>query len=62
MIAYYKVVRDKDMRYVVSLYYKNILGVLREMHRSAHKTPKQVNEVISKYRADGYRIQSITTA
>lgn len=62
MLAYYRVERDRCKKYVISLYYKNMLGMMKEMHRSAHNSPKEVNEVIQKYRTDGYRIQSIMTA
>ena len=62
MLIYYKVERDNYKRYIISLYYRNFIGGMKEMHRSAHITPKEINEVIMKYRADGYRIQSIATA
>lgn len=62
MLVYYKVERDRFQKYIISLYYKNFIGGMKEMHRSAHRTPKEVNEVIMKYRADGYRIQSVMTA
>lgn len=62
MLTYYRVERDVEKRYIISLYYKNILGVLKEMHRSTCRTPKDVNEVIMYYRQRGYRVQSVTTA
>ena len=62
MLVYYRVERDSFKRYIISLYYRNLIGAMNEMHRSAHNSPKEVNEVIQKYRADGYRIQSIMTA
>ena len=61
MIAYYRVERDREKRYVISLYYKNFIGVLREMHRSTCRTPKGVNDVVIYYRNMGYRVQSIAT-
>lgn len=62
MLAYYRVERDREKRYIVSLYYKNFLGTLKEMHRSAHETPKDINEVLMYYKSLGYRVQSIVTA
>lgn len=62
MLAYYKVERDNERRYVISLYYITFLGLMKEMHRSVHKTPKDINEVITYYRNRGYRVQSIATA
>lgn len=62
MLAYYRIERDKEKRYIVSLYYKNFLGALKEMHRSTCRTPKDVNEVIVYYRQRGYRVQSVMTA
>lgn len=62
MLLYYKVERDNYKRYIISLYYRNLAGGMKEMHRSVHRTPKSINEVIMKYRADGFRIQSIATA
>lgn len=62
MLVYYRVERDRFRKYIISLYYRNFIGGMKEMHRSAHRTPKEVNEVIMKYRADGYRVQSIMTA
>ena len=62
MLVYYRVERDRFQRYIISLYYKNFIGGMKEMHRSAHRTPKEINDVIMKYRADGYKIQSIMTA
>lgn len=62
MLHYYRVERDREQRYVVSLYYKNFLGALKEMHRSTCRTPKDVNEVIMYYKNRGYHIQSIATA
>ena len=62
MLVYYSVRRDENKRYIISLFYRNFLGNMKEMHRSAHLSPKSINEVIQKYRADGYRIQSIATA
>lgn len=62
MLLYYRVERDNYKRYIISLYYRNFAGVMKEMHRSVHRTPKNINEVIMKYRADGFRIQSIATA
>ena len=50
------------MKYIISLYYRNMMGMMKEMHRSVHSSPKQVNEVIQKYRDDGYHVQSIATA
>ena len=62
MILYYRVERDRYQKYIISLYYKNFLGLMREYHRSAHDKPRGVNEVICKYRNDGFRVQSVTTA
>lgn len=62
MILYYRVERDRYQKYIISLYYRNFIGTMKEMHHSAHRTPKEVNEVIQKYRHDGWHIQSITTA
>lgn len=62
MLLYYKVERDNFQKYIISLYYRNFLGTMREMHRSVHATPKAINEVIVHYRSEGYRIQSIMTA
>lgn len=62
MLAYYRVERDREKRYVISLFYKNFLGMMNEMHRSTCRTPKDVNEVITYYRQRGYHIQSIATA
>ena len=62
MLVYYRVERDRFQKYIISLYYKNFWGTLKEMHRSAHATPKAINEVIVHYREQGYRIQSIMTA
>lgn len=62
MLTYYRVERDVEKRYIISLYYKNMLGVLKEMHRSTCRTPKDVNEVIMYYRQRGYRVQSVATA
>lgn len=62
MLAYYRVERDREKRYIISLYYKNILGALKEMHRSTCRTPKDVNEVIVYYRQRGYRVQSAMMA
>ena len=62
MLVYYKVERDRSKRYIISLYYRNFIGAMSEMHRSAHRSPKEVNEVVQKYRTDGYRVQSIMTA
>lgn len=62
MLAYYRVERDKEKRYIISLYYKNFFGALKEMHRSVHNAPKDINEVIVYYRQHGYRVQSVATA
>ena len=62
MIAYYSVRRNQELKYIISLYYRNMMGRMKEMHRSVHSSPKQVNEVIQKYRDDGYHVQSIATA
>lgn len=62
MILYYKVERDHFQKYIISLFYRNMLGGMKEMHRSVHNTPKDINEVIQKYRHDGFRVQSIATA
>ena len=62
MLHYYRVERDREQRYVVSLYYKNFLGMLKEEHYSVHDTPKAVNEVIMYYKCCGYHLQSIATA
>lgn len=62
MLLYYRVERDRYKRYVISLYYRNFIGAMKEMHHSTHKCPKDINEVIMYYRAKGYRIQSIATA
>ena len=62
MLAYYRVERDREKRYIISLYYKNFLGAMTEMHRSTCRTPKDVNEVIVYYRQRGYRVQSMMTA
>ena len=62
MLHYYRVERDREKRYIVSIFYKNFLGSMKEMHRSVHDTPKDVNEVIMYYKSRGYHIQSIATA
>lgn len=62
MILYYKVERDESKRYIIELFYRGLLGQMKEMHRTAHKEVKEVNNVIQYYRRAGYRIQSITTA
>lgn len=62
MLLYYRVERDSFQKYVISLYYKGLLGQMKEMHRSVHSSPKSINEVIFHYRSEGYRIQSIMTA
>ena len=62
MILYYKVERDAHKRYVIELFYRGLMGQLKEMHRTAHKEVKEVNSVIQYYRKAGYRIQSITSA
>ena len=62
MILYYRIERDRYQKYIISLFYRNMLGGMKEMHRSVHNTPKDINEVIQKYRHDGYRIQSLATA
>lgn len=62
MILYYKVERDANKRYIIELFYRGILGQMKEMHRSAHNEVKAVNEVVQYYRKAGYRIQSIATA
>lgn len=62
MLVYYSVRRDECKRYIISLFYRNFLGNMKELHRSVHSTPKAVNEVIQKYRTDGYRVCSIATA
>ena len=62
MLVYYSVRRDECKRYIISLFYRNFLGNMKELHRPVHSTPKAVNEVIQKYRTDGYRVCSIATA
>lgn len=62
MLAYYRVERDREKRYIISLYYRSIFGVLKEMHRSTCRAPKDVNEVIVYYRQRGYSVQSMLTA
>lgn len=62
MLLYYRVERDRYQKYIISLYYRNFIGAMKEMHRSVHRTPKDINEVIQHYRHAGYRIQSMTTA
>ena len=62
MLLYYKVERDENKRYIVELFYRGLLGQMKEMHRTAHKEVREVNEVIQYYRKAGYRIQSIATA
>lgn len=62
MLHYYRVERNREKRYVVSIYYKNFLGALKEMHYSVHDAPKDVNAVIMYYKSRGYHLQSIATA
>lgn len=62
MLAYYRVERNEEKRYIISLYYKNFLGAFHEMHRSTCRSPKDVNEVIMYYRQRGYRVQSVMMA
>ena len=62
MLLYYRVERDEDQKYIISLYYRGLIGQMREMHRSVHNSPKAINEVITHYRHEGYKIQSIRTA
>lgn len=62
MLLYYKVERDENKRYIVELFYRGLLGQMKEMHRTAHKEVREVNNVIQYYRKAGYRIQSIATA
>jgi len=62
MILYYKVERDAQKRYIIELFYRGLLGQMKEMHKTAHKEVKEVNNVIQYYRKAGYKIQSIATA
>lgn len=62
MLTYYHVERDKELRYVIELYYIGLFGNLKEMHRSVHSTPKAINEVITYYRKLGYKVQSLASA
>ncbi len=62
MILYYKIERDEHKRYIIELFYRGLLGQMKEIHRTAHKEVKEVNNVITYYRNKGYRIQSIMTA
>ena len=62
MLLYYQVERDEAQKYIISLYYRGLIGQMKEMHRSVHATPKAINEVIIHYRHEGYKIQSIRTA
>lgn len=62
MILYYKVERDASKRYIVELFYRGILGQMKEMHRSAHDEVIAVNEVVQYYKSRGFRVQSIMTA
>lgn len=63
MLLYYHVDRSEDTKkYIISLYYRGLLGQFKEMHRSVHKEVKDLNNVIQYYRKAGYRIQSIATA
>ena len=62
MILYYKVERDASKRYIVELFYRGLLGQMKEMHRSAHDEVRAVNEVVQYYKSRGYRVQSIMTA
>lgn len=62
MLLYYRVERDRLQKYVISLYYRGMLGQFKEMHRSVHGSPKAVNEVITHYRSEGWKIQSMASA
>lgn len=62
MLLYYRVERDRCQKYIISLYYRNLLGSMKEMHRSVHNRPVDVNEVIQHYRQAGYHVQSVATA
>ena len=62
MLTYYRVERDAEKRYVFTLYYRGLLGQMKEMHRSVHQSPKQINEVVMYYKHAGYRVQSVVTA
>lgn len=63
MLLYYRVDRSKDyQKYIISLYYRGLLGQMKEMHRSCHSEVKALNEVIQHYRSAGYHVQSIATA
>ena len=63
MLLYYHVDRSEDTKkYIISLYYRGLLGQFKEMHRSYHKEIKDLNEVIQHYRQEGYHIQSMATA
>lgn len=62
MLTYYHVERDKELRYVIEMYYTGLFGNLKEMHRSVHSTPKSINEVITYYKKLGYKVQSLASA
>lgn len=62
MLLYYRVERDRAQKYIISLYYRGLIGQMKEMHRSVHNSPKAINEVITHYLHEGYKIQSIRTA
>ena len=62
MLLYYRVERDRYQKYIISLFYRNLFGSMKEMHHSVHNRPADINEVIQHYRSAGYRIQSIATA
>ena len=63
MLLYYHIDRSKDTKkYIISLYYRGLLGQFKEMHRSYHKEIKDLNEVIQHYRHAGYLIQSMAAA
>lgn len=62
MILYYKVERDANKRYIIELFYRGILGQMKEMHRSAHDEVKAVNEVVQYYRRRGYKVLSMMCA
>lgn len=63
MLIYYKVDRTADKeKYIISLYYRGLFGQFKEMHRSVHGEVKDLNEVVTYYKSNGYRVQSIATA